>query len=59
MKPKWYEWIPFYGAYKYFNRYFDTNKRTMKEAIIAEWMFMYHSTLGPCLMLVPIIKLFI
>ncbi len=43
MRPKWYEWIPFYGAWKYFNRYFDAEQRTdPKEVQIATLMNAYH-----------------
>ena len=58
MKPRWYEFIPFYGWIKYFNRYWDATKRNYKEAIIAEWMNFYHTTIF-LIITILLIKIFI
>lgn len=42
MKPKSVEYIPIYGIFKYFNRYFSGINRTEKEALLATWFEMYH-----------------
>ncbi len=42
MKPRWYEWIPVYGMFKYFKRYFSKQKTTFEEAVIAQWVELYH-----------------
>jgi hypothetical protein len=43
MKPQGTEWIPFYGMFKYYSRYFRADKRDIEEAIrIAQWVQAYH-----------------
>jgi len=42
MKPQGTEWIPFYGMFKYYSRYFRADKRDIEEAIRAQWVQAYH-----------------
>ena len=42
MKPQGSEWIPFYGMFKYYKRYFQAIKRDDKEALMAQWVEVYH-----------------
>jgi hypothetical protein len=56
MKPKWYELVPFYGAIKYFNRYFKKNETNINDAIIAEYVFFYHCSITP-LIIILIVKI--
>lgn len=42
MKPKLIDWIPIYGDITYFKRYFKAEKRTEKEAWLAQWFSLYH-----------------
>ena len=58
MKPKLKDYIPAYGLYSYFNRYWDAEKRTMKEATTAQWFQIYQITVL-FLVCIFIIKLFI
>lgn len=46
MKPLLIEWIPVYGMFKYFNRYFKADKRGSKEAMIAQLVQLYHMVTG-------------
>lgn len=46
MKPKLIEWIPVYGMFKYFKRYFKADKRGNYEANIAQWFEVYHMATG-------------
>lgn len=46
MKPLLIEWIPVYGMFKYFDRYFKADKQGNKEAQKALWFEMYHMIAG-------------
>ena len=46
MKPILIEWIPVYGMFKYFNRYFKAEKRGFNEANTAQWFQLYHMATG-------------
>jgi hypothetical protein len=56
MKPKWYEWVPIYGAIKYWKRYFSADKRTIEEDIVAKWFELYHLS-APFIVAILIIKI--
>ncbi len=58
MKPVLIEWIPIYGMFKYFKRYFKTEKRDFSESIIAQWFGFYHHVTG-LIIILPIIFYFI
>lgn len=42
MKPTTIEWIPFFGMFKYFRRYFKGIKRDDKDVLFALRFEMYH-----------------
>lgn len=46
MKPQLLDFIPLYGSYRYFKKYFNTDRRTSKEVILANWLWVYHSFVG-------------
>ena len=46
MKPKLIEWIPIYGMFKYYKRYFSGVQRGSREAYIATWFELYHISMG-------------
>ena len=57
MKPTPSEFIHIYGFSKYFNRYFKGTKRSYRDAIIANYMQVYHVivTLIPTLIIIKIL----
>lgn len=46
MKPQLIEWIPMYGMFSYFKRYFKADKRGDKEAQTAILFECYHLFTG-------------
>lgn len=56
MKRTWYDFIPFYGLFTYFRRYFNTlDKPTILDIRQALWMQYYH-VFGTGIFVILIIK---